>query len=525
MSRISLKQYENIKWCIVMEDSKKKSTANRTLTIFFAVMIIPFLMISIWSLDHIRRESINVFNGNLTRFTHNTSMESIHRQLEEIEVVLQILDGRITNEDIQSFFNEEKGVIHSTISSVVNTLTFFNAAIISDTNDNYRSYPDPEVKEIDFIPSKSPWFPRGKNQKGIHYSEPYVEETMNARTIKVSMNLFNDELQRYGNISFDLDMHAMSSALKNVVVPFQGTFLVASKDGGVIMSENVKDIFIHTIPLKWIEKSVNLEGYFYDEENDKHIFYRSFSDPNWIAFTIVDHEMYKEHINKAPQDLISIIAVSLIIYIILLCLCRVYLREIISRLYMGVNGISYEGQVQDLEGIYSNIKNSHDELIEVRRISAEDALTGIGTRRKFDERMAEFINNDTLFYLAILDLDNFKKINDMFGHAVGDSVLQYVSKVGKSLIEPDYDIYRYGGEELVVLFQGEEFSVYFELLQTWRRTICQRQWREKALNVSFSGGIARRKKGECAQDIITKADAALYEAKNSGKNAIHTAKD
>jgi diguanylate cyclase (GGDEF)-like protein len=511
-----------------MEVSKKSGTVNRLLTVLFVVMLIPFMMVSIWSFDNIHKSNIQAFNKNLTRFTHNTAMESINRQLEEIDIVFQILNSRMTPQGTQFFINEEKGILHSIIASIVNTLSFFDAAIISNVEDNYRTYP--EVIWDNYIPSKRPWYPTVKNQKGVHYSEPYSDILAESgdsedRTITVSMNLFDEELQKYGNIGFDLDLDTMSAALKNVVVPFDGKFLVAAKDGIVIMNANIKDIFRDSVPLRWIENAVDLEGHFYDKETKKHIFYRSFSEPYWVAFTIVDDEKYNDFINDAPQELIYIIVVCLIIYIILICLCRVYIREIISRLYMGVNGISYDGQTQDLERIYTKIKNSQTELKEVRRQNGEDALTGIGTRRKFDDRMAELITSNSPFYLAILDLDNFKKINDTFGHAVGDSVLKYVSKAGKAIIEPDYEIYRFGGEELVVLFHGGEYDLYFELMETWRMTICQRQWRETALHVSFSCGIACWKPGESAQDIITKADKALYKAKYSGKNAIHSAND
>lgn len=79
-----------------MEVSKKSGTVNRLLTVLFVVMLIPFMMVSIWSFDHIRKDNIEVFNNNLTRFTHNTAMESVNRQFEEIDIVFQILNGRMT---------------------------------------------------------------------------------------------------------------------------------------------------------------------------------------------------------------------------------------------------------------------------------------------------------------------------------------------------------------------------------------------------------------------------------------------
>lgn len=209
----------------------------------------------------------------------------------------------------------------------------------------------------------------------------------------------------------------------------------------------------------------------------------------------------------------------------IICLCRVYIRGIINRLYLSVTDITYDGETRDLERIYKNIKHSHAVLKEARRISDEDALTGIGTRRKFDEKVSELVQSNTPFYLAILDLDNFKKINDTYGHAVGDSVLKYVSNVGKSIVQPDYDVYRFGGEELVVLFPGGDYTSYLNLMDVWRQTISQRQWREADLTVSFSCGIARWEQGETVEAVIAKADKELYEAKNNGKNKICSSRD
>lgn len=511
-----------------MEGKEKVFTVNRLLSLLFIVMLLPFMMVSIWSFDYIRKDNIEMFEDNLTRFTHNTAMESVNRQLEEIEMVFQILNSRMTSKSIHEYIQNERDALNSTLASLVNTLTFFDAAIMSDNNDDYRIYPN--VKIDNFEPSKQVWYPGVKQKNGIHYSEPYLDIIPNSKmainqTITASMDLFDEKLLKYGNVAFDLDLYSMSAPLQDVVAPFKGKFLVAAKDGSVVMHANYREIFHQTVPLRWIENANDLEGNFYDEELQKFIYYRSFSDPFWVAFTIVDKAMYDEFISKAPQTLTCIVSICLIIYIILICLCRVYIRGIINRLYLSVTDITYDGEPRDLERIYKNIKHSHAVLKEARRISDEDALTGIGTRRKFDEKVSELVQSNTPFYLAILDLDNFKKINDTYGHAVGDSVLKYVSNVGKSIVQPDYDVYRFGGEELVVLFPGGDYTSYLNLMDVWRQTISQRQWREVDLTVSFSCGIARWKQGETVQAVIAKADKALYEAKNNGKNKICSSRD
>lgn len=502
---------------------KNRLSVNNMLLLLIIVMFIPFLIISIWACDYIRKETTQTFESNLTRFTHNTAMESVNRSLDEIELAFTILASRVNKQALDEYIRPEQSILNSIVVSMVNVLSFFDAVLLSDTNNNYSAYP--ELPPGHYVPSERPWYPPVKKRNEIVYSEPYGDSynhkgQKGMPTITVSMNLFQNNVERIGNIAFDLDLAALSEPLQDIVAPFHGKFMVAAKNGSIVMHPNLKEIFHITVPLRWIEQATELEGYFFDDETQKFVFYRSFSNPSWVAFTIVDKKEYDNYVSSAPLMLISVFSICVIIYVILFCFLRVYIREIINRLYMGLNGINYDGQSQDLEQIYTTIKKSHHELSEARRISSEDALTGIGTRRKFDDRMQELIESETPFYLAIIDLDNFKRINDTYGHDVGDNVLRFVSKTGKAIMEPDYPLYRFGGEELIVLFPGIAYQDCFELLECWRETLCSRQWRETGMKVSFSCGIAERVPGVSAQEVLIEADRNLYAAKRGGKNVI-----
>lgn len=504
-------------------EKKNRLSVNTMLLLLIIAMFIPFLIISIWACDYIRKETAQNFESNLTRFTHNTAMESVNRQLEEIELAFTILASRVDKHALDAYIRPEQSVLNSIVVSMVNTLTFFNAAVLSDTDNNYSLYPEMPLEN--FVPSERPWYPSIKQRNELVFSDPYSDSYgrsggKDLPTITASMNLFQNSVDKIGNIAFDLDLAELSAPLQDIVAPFHGKFMVAAKNGSVVMHPNLKEIFHITVPLRWIEQATELEGYFFDAETQKFVFYRSFTNPSWVAFTLVDKKEYDNYVSSAPLMLISVFSICLIIYVILFCFLRVYIRVIIDRLYMGLNGINYDGQSHDLEQIYTTIKKSHHELSEARRISSEDSLTGIGTRRKFDDRMQELIESETPFYLAIIDLDNFKRINDTYGHDVGDNVLRFVSKTGKAIMEPDYPLYRFGGEELIVLFPGIAYQDCFELLECWRETLCSRQWRETGLKVSFSCGIAERTPGISAQEVLIEADRNLYAAKRAGKNVI-----
>lgn len=95
------------------------------------------------------------------------------------------------------------------------------------------------------------------------------------------------------------------------------------------------------------------------------------------------------------------------------------------------------------------------------------------------------------FYLAIIDIDDFKKINDTYGHDAGDNVLRTVSKIGSQVMGNEHNIYRFGGEELCVIYSGEDYDFFYQLIDTWLKMVSMRVWREPDLRVTFSAGIAK----------------------------------
>ncbi|MGL5600920.1 MAG: sensor domain-containing diguanylate cyclase [Silvania sp.] len=508
---------------------KNKFKTQGIMVVFFLIMIFPFLLVSIWSYQYIRHDAETAFNNNLMRFTHNTALESVSRPLEEIGLIFEIVASRITPKDLDDYIAPQVSFLNATVASMVNSFKFFDNALLADANGNVKVYPEMDL--TDFILHEREWYKDALYKTDIEYSTAYQtqwnSDNKTKTIITVSMNLYDDDLHKFGNIAFDLNLESMSTILQDVVVPNNGRFLVVSREGDIVMSQVARDLFNKKVPTSWIERAIEQQGNFYDPQTESFVFYRIYNNPDWVAFTVVDKASHAMFATKAQNMLGWVILVSLVIYAIAICLCRIYIREIINRLYISVNGIACEDGQSSLERIYYSIKNSrdelkhsHEELNEVKRISCEDPLTGIGTRRKLDEEMEALINNNTPFYFAIIDLDNFKSINDTFGHSVGDRVLKYTSKTGKAIMEPDYKLYRFGGEELVVIFPGVDYDSYYELMETWRDTVHQRNWREMELNVSFSGGMAAWKEGDGMSDILKRADDLLYAAKRSGKNVV-----
>ncbi|MGC2165693.1 MAG: GGDEF domain-containing protein [Gallionella sp.] len=156
----------------------------------------------------------------------------------------------------------------------------------------------------------------------------------------------------------------------------------------------------------------------------------------------------------------------------------------------------------------------------------QDFLTGALNRRGMDEAFdREFKRADrhnTPLSLAMLDIDHFKKINDTMGHSTGDMALAHLAKVVKSVLRSTDILARYGGEEFVILLPGTKQDDAVNVVAGVQRDLTKNFFlhnNERVL-ITFSAGVAERMTGENADEVLPRADAALYQAKHAGRNRV-----
>jgi len=123
--------------------------------------------------------------------------------------------------------------------------------------------------------------------------------------------------------------------------------------------------------------------------------------------------------------------------------------------------------------------------------------------------------------VVLIDLDNFKQINDNFGHQYGDSVLINLVNIAKETLRPSDIVARFGGEEFVILLPDVEMEDALTIIQRLQNNLAKNfsiQVDKQSMPVTFSAGIALRSFGEQQNSVISRADKALYQAKRTGKN-------
>lgn len=173
---------------------------------------------------------------------------------------------------------------------------------------------------------------------------------------------------------------------------------------------------------------------------------------------------------------------------------------------------------------FSLITNRQRERL--MQLATKDPLTGAGNRRRLDIKLNEVVNGHqrtgATTSMLMLDLDHFKKVNDVHGHAVGDQILKRVTEIVNLRIRVTDSLYRIGGEEFVVVLEGQDISRAAHLAEQLR-TLVQANELVADQAVTISLGVAELNGDESAKDWLHRADEALYRAKRAGRNTTNLA--
>ncbi len=186
-----------------------------------------------------------------------------------------------------------------------------------------------------------------------------------------------------------------------------------------------------------------------------------------------------------------------------------------SSVFEPLEGLVYARSTDVTERIAS--QEERERLIgEVELLARSDALTGLPNRRALDDQlpreMSRALRMSTPLCLAIIDIDHFKAYNDTHGHLAGDAVLRDCAAAWDTELRGEDTIVRFGGEEFLVIVPGCEPSDASAIVERLRAATPDGQ--------TCSAGLARWVAGESVDDLVARADAALYEAKDSGRDRL-----
>lgn len=181
---------------------------------------------------------------------------------------------------------------------------------------------------------------------------------------------------------------------------------------------------------------------------------------------------------------------------------------------------------QKMHSAENRIRELEAELARMRELAHEDQLTGGLNRRGLDEvldrEFARAERSQSQFCVALLDLDNFKKLNDTHGHCAGDAALVHLVRVVKSVLRKMDVIARFGGEEFMIVLPDTPLAGGMQTLMRVQTELRMRGFMcgNTSVPMTFSAGVALYKSGDDREALIKRADRALYKAKQAGKDRV-----
>ncbi len=192
-------------------------------------------------------------------------------------------------------------------------------------------------------------------------------------------------------------------------------------------------------------------------------------------------------------------------------------REELDRLLQQVVRLNEENEAL--------IAQLQEQATQLEHLSRQDALTGLVNRRGFDEVHTRLGPDESLTHAVILvDIDDFKQINDTHTHHIGDRVLREVANILRSAVRSTDIVGRYGGEEFVILLKDQRDAVAMVVAERMRRAVEAFAWESigAGLAVTISIGLWNPRLNESPADSLHQADLLLYQAKRTGKNRVVT---
>ena len=190
-----------------------------------------------------------------------------------------------------------------------------------------------------------------------------------------------------------------------------------------------------------------------------------------------------------------------------------------------------EGQDQKaLDALSSQVDSLKKELDVARHSANTDGLTGVNNRKALDEYLRSLVERNSIsrqpFSLLMMDLDDFKKLNDTYGHTVGDRMLiAFAEKCRASVRSGDF-LARYGGEEFTLILPGASLRNAKKKAKHLCKTIASARYaaddspKADVVSITVSIGVCAYCDGDTVKTLVERADRCLYKAKEAGKNRV-----
>lgn len=393
--------------------------------------------------------------------------------------------------------------------------------------------------------------------KGIIAITPHWNDRYNTATFSIIYPVLSYDSQLIGSIATTLDLGTFKSKLIETRKFSSGEITLLDQGGKVLLSsataiDHQASLDIHHLEsTKILEESVTYDGLSYHKAIA--LLYASENIPVTI---LVEQDQTAIQVSwvKLRNRFLEFVGILIVIVTIVALYMGHSIVTPLKQLIGAIKGV-VEGnldiylparrkdEVGQLTAIFNQmigaLRNKHTEIMAVnqamqqqnqllQKLSITDSLTGLYNRIKLNtilvEQLARFKRNDRAFCLLMIDVDYFKTINDKLGHIIGDEILATVaSALLRSIRTVDYAA-RYGGDEFMAILTETSYSAAIKTAERIRSEVSAAclELREHPVQITLSIGVTQSRYSDVIpEDLIARADVALYEAKRLGRNRVH----
>ena len=508
----------------MMSSHSRRLSFTTPIFISFAGILLSFIIIAALVTVIQRNDIIRDYHSINRNFTHNLAVNYTESILHENDYILGRAATYLARDDeLNRLVNLDPVQGQQSMMQLLSMMPTVSSLSIADTEGHYMRAPQVVQRQNApvFDATTRPWFVH-QGDAGIfsRYTQPYVDFFTQHQTVTLAKPVISTDGKLKGTLAFHFDLAAMSHTLRQMRPPVQGEFFVVNRQGQALLHSDNGKLFQKVISPQILSGMTAGEGEVFDKGSRTWYYYYSFTNPDWfVIYKVSGHTL-----SMLAQHESIIISWGFALAGLIIITFGLYLRHASRGILMNIINAIKTGDTNRAPGLevmlHKAIETNKERERAYVRQATVDSLTGCKNRWAFDTDMTALMAERQPFSLALVDIDNFKSINDTRGHLSGDIVLRNVAREGITILQAHgLSLYRYGGEEFAVIFTAEHIAEASALLELWRINVANRNWREEGLHVTFSAGLGEWHM-ETLDHLVSSVDEALYKAKRQGKNRI-----
>lgn len=386
--------------------------------------------------------------------------------------------------------------------------------------------------------------------KVLQQKEPYISKPLKATTgrevIMISHPLFAEDGKHIAVLAVTIYIHDENNAFSTILGTHyydDGSYVYVIDSDGRIIYHKDPSFLDYVVPKSSFvqhvmdESSGGVNGKEVVENRDGSDMLTGYSISSLASWGIISQTPLEVAIEPAVELVFQMFLSQLPLLVIAIFIVFYFAQRIVRPLnhiatitedsvnesdlknLHQLNTWYYEAQ-QIKNALITSFSSLHNRVHYYMDQSTIDPLTNLTNRRTLDAVLEKLVDNNTSFAVAMLDIDHFKRVNDTYGHGVGDQVLQFLAQEMKVGTRQQDICCRFGGEEFTIILPETTDEIAYSVIEQLRQSI-EGKVSPSGEKITFSAGIAvYPTDANTSEDLLSLADQALYKAKKNGRNQV-----